>query len=499
MSVTLPDTVIGAVLAAQRRGESVIATDADKVPWYPWKRYQTEPADAAQLMTWAKNPRTTGFALITGTVSGTVVIDFDALGVPLVERHGLHPHVRTGSGGFHLRVRHPGFYVATQNSKVTKALAARYPGVDIRGDGGYAIQWGSSAIGAYEPLRDLADVDPISVLPEPMSAALGLLGADALADLGIEGEENARGADGRFHKGHRHRHLVEVASAMAGRGHSEAEILAELRRVNETDCEPAHGDAHVRETAADIHARYGKAPPEREQRHRDEHERLERLLRLSPNGLHIKHLRLVGNGPSAALVVTLGDGEEIEAERFGDLWTVGGLTRFVTQHTGVTLPGLTKAEAEEANALIRRLSDVQYATRVGDLGREHGVDFLRQATVLTLDMTDQSERYAAFTRLEALDPVRAADEHGGPTVASCCTVLQHTGDGTRLVHCGWLFSHVRHAGRVSHPAELARRMELAGWERAGGRRGRVKATSVGGLGAPIVLPFWRVPRDWEAM
>jgi hypothetical protein len=38
-------------------------------------------------------------------------------------------------------------------------------------------------------------------------------------------------------------------------------------------------------------------------------------------------------------------------------------------------------------------------------------------------------------------------------------------------------------------------MELADWTRAG-KRGRMKATSPG-LGRPIILPFWRVPADWE--
>ena len=38
-------------------------------------------------------------------------------------------------------------------------------------------------------------------------------------------------------------------------------------------------------------------------------------------------------------------------------------------------------------------------------------------------------------------------------------------------------------------------MVKAGWERSG-KRGRIKATSVG-LGSPIVLPMWVVPRGWD--
>jgi len=504
MSVTA--TLAQDVLTAAGRGESLIAVGADKRPWYSWKRYQTQPADTAQLLTWTKDPRTSAFAIVTGAISGFVVVDFDEQGVHVVEQNNLDPHVRTGRGGYHLRVTHPGFRVATQNSKVTKLLAEHWPGVDIRGDGGYAIEYGATQHGHYQHLRDLSDLDPISALPRDLAAALGLLGADALDALAghdaSTSDKAERAEDGRYHEGHRHRHLLEVASAMAGRGHTEPEILAELRRINPVDCVPPKDDAQLVDLAKDVAKRYGTAQPGLGQRRRADLERLETLLRLAQAGAHIHELRMIGNGPGAAVEIELADGTLLETDHFGDLWTHTGLAKFVSQSTGINAGGITKVEAEDANALIRRLAAIRYATGARDLGREHGLDFLRQATVETFDLTDRASRYEAFARLDAIDPVRAADpylrERGEvtPTVAACSIVLRHT-DGTRLVHCGWFFSHVRQTGKVSHPGELARRVELAGWARAG-TRGRVKATSPG-LGHPIILPFWRVEPGWEAL
>lgn len=81
-------------------------------------------------------------AIRTGAVSGLVVIDVDpphggdASVDALVRRHGALPHgraVRTGSGGSHLYLAHPGRRV--RNDAGTRLG----PGIDIRGDGGYVI------------------------------------------------------------------------------------------------------------------------------------------------------------------------------------------------------------------------------------------------------------------------------------------------------------------------------------------------------------------------
>jgi 5S rRNA maturation endonuclease (ribonuclease M5) len=229
--------------------------------------------------------------------------------------------------------------------------------------------------------------------------------------------------------------------------------------------------------------------------------RLAKLLRVADAEIRVLAIRMVGNGSTAALEIDLSNNLTIATERFGDLWTHAGLAKFVTQNTGVNAGAITKKEAEEANALIRQLARIERVTSTADLGRDHGFEFLRDAPTAPFRLADQDSRYDAFRRVDGLDPVRAL-EGGGlfdapASVASASLVLLDEPTGDRYVHCSHLFDDVRRRGRVAHPAELARRMELAGWNRRG-KRGRIKATPSSGIGDPVVLPLWRVPPGWEA-
>ena len=139
-----------AVLEAVERGESVLAVNGQKKPWYAWKRYQEIPADRDQIEAWAMSRDCAGFAVVTGAVSGLVVLDFDdADGIALCERLGLRAAPSDAmSGGFHVRFRIPASRVKTLNSETGKALQSRWHGLDIRADGGYAVEWGRNNGGA---------------------------------------------------------------------------------------------------------------------------------------------------------------------------------------------------------------------------------------------------------------------------------------------------------------------------------------------------------------
>lgn len=99
-------------------------------------------ADVDRILAWAKRWPSAGVAIATGQVSGIVVIDVDtaydgALGIAAAqERLGALPKSRTvstPSGGWHQWFR-VAYEVTVRNS--VKRLGA---GVDVRGDGGYAI------------------------------------------------------------------------------------------------------------------------------------------------------------------------------------------------------------------------------------------------------------------------------------------------------------------------------------------------------------------------
>lgn len=160
---------------ALRRGWSIIPTDHDKRPLLKsWKPYQNRRPTPQELADWAaQNPAS--WAMITGTISGRITLDFDGeAGCRTLESLGLEAHRKTPSGGFHADFQHPGWRVATLNGKSAHALGARWPGLDIRADGGYVVFTGRTKHGQYVWLRDAAPHD-LDILPEDLREFLGLL------------------------------------------------------------------------------------------------------------------------------------------------------------------------------------------------------------------------------------------------------------------------------------------------------------------------------------
>lgn len=112
-------------------------------------------------------------AIRTGRLSNTVVVDVDpdkggeeSL-AGLIERD-LTPRtalVRTGSGGLHLYYRHPGTHVPISQGRLG-------PGIDVRGDGGYAVAPPSIHPRTRRPYRWLGELDPVEMPPALVAACM---------------------------------------------------------------------------------------------------------------------------------------------------------------------------------------------------------------------------------------------------------------------------------------------------------------------------------------
>lgn len=165
-----------AVQAAAERQWSIIPVRADKRPAIPsWKGFQTERPSLQQLQAWADRPGVTGWAVITGKVSNLVILDFDGDdGRKLLKELKLRAHVTTGSGGAHVYLQHPGWAVPTLNSKSSGEMKKRWPGLDIRADGGYAVFWGKNKSGQYRWLRK-AELEPLGAIPADLRHFLHLM------------------------------------------------------------------------------------------------------------------------------------------------------------------------------------------------------------------------------------------------------------------------------------------------------------------------------------
>jgi putative DNA primase/helicase len=168
--------VAAIVAMALRLMFSIIPCHKNKHPAVAsWRPYQEQPADIAEVKAWA-SLRPDAWAIVTGAVSGVIVLDFDAPdGCETMERLGLRPHVKTPNGGYHVYLEYPGWRVKTLNCKADHALGRDFSGLDIKGDGGYVLFAGRNQTGEYVLVREDLRPDPLTVLSDSVRERLGLL------------------------------------------------------------------------------------------------------------------------------------------------------------------------------------------------------------------------------------------------------------------------------------------------------------------------------------
>lgn len=124
-----------------KRGWSVIPfRSRDKRPAIRWLEYQHRHASVEEIHAWFADRPLRNLGIVTGAISGLVVLDVDPKHggdvslAELVRDHGPLPQTVeafTGGGGRHLYFAHPGGTVRNQ-----VGLAA---GIDLRGDGGCVV------------------------------------------------------------------------------------------------------------------------------------------------------------------------------------------------------------------------------------------------------------------------------------------------------------------------------------------------------------------------
>jgi hypothetical protein len=131
----------------------------DKKAALPWAAYQKERPSGKLVKQWADDRRGLNAAVVTGAVSGVIVLDTDSADAEAeVQRRGVPrtPTVKTAKGR-HRYFKHPGFAV--------RNFAGRIPGCDLRADGGYVVAAGSihpsGFVYAWEITPDDADFAPV--------------------------------------------------------------------------------------------------------------------------------------------------------------------------------------------------------------------------------------------------------------------------------------------------------------------------------------------------
>ena len=240
-----------AALAYRTRGWSVVPIEPrGKRPLVRWEEFQARVPTRAEVTAWFDRWPDAGVGIVTGSVSGLVVVDVDprhggaeAL-AELESAHGALPssvESETGGGGRHLYFAHPG--------GVVRNRVGLAPGIDLRGDGGMVVAPPSLHAsgrryrwrGGHRPEEAALAEPPAWLLRPPGIARSGHPPAywrTRVRDPAREGERNSTIAS---LAGHLLRHGVDPDVA--------AELLLCWNRVR---CEPPLPDDEVARTVESI-------------------------------------------------------------------------------------------------------------------------------------------------------------------------------------------------------------------------------------------------------
>jgi hypothetical protein len=202
-------------------------------------------------MWWRKWPDA-NVGIVTGKESGFIALDLDPRHEgdesirKLEKRYGRMPETiesLTGGGGRHILFSHPGKRIKVMNSA---GLGGKYPGLDIRGDGGYIVAPPSNHLSGnkykWEPSHSPIDVE-LARIPDFLLKLISdkkrrISTISEVGDIIPEGERNVI--------------LTSIAGSMRRRGLTEEEIYAALEKVNINRCRPPLPDEEVRHIAKSI-------------------------------------------------------------------------------------------------------------------------------------------------------------------------------------------------------------------------------------------------------
>ncbi len=169
-----------AIALAAEYNRSIFPVKLNKFPLVKWAPFQLVCPTVEQLQQWEETFSPPAWAMVTGSISGVVTLDWDGPeGETTRDRLGIPKHRITGSGGSQSDFYHPGWKIKSLNRKSSgkSDWTVDYPGLDTRADGGIALVAGRSAKGPYVWVREPDDLLPLDMLPLDLREGLGLLHA----------------------------------------------------------------------------------------------------------------------------------------------------------------------------------------------------------------------------------------------------------------------------------------------------------------------------------
>ena len=223
-----------------------------KLPAVKWEAFQVARPTDDNLLSWFGNGTDRNIGVVTGAVSGIVVVDTDSPEAEAWAQAHLPAtpmRVQT-SKGVHRYYRHPGGQVGNRARVTTTAGELE---LDIRGDGGFVV--GPGSIHPDGPTYRAPEPWPSTLNDVPVfsSTWFGTTNADRRSDTIIS-------SDAVIPEGRRNVEMASMAGSMRRRGMSEAAIVAALKAENERRCQPPLSDVEIEAIAASV-SRYQPEPP----------------------------------------------------------------------------------------------------------------------------------------------------------------------------------------------------------------------------------------------
>lgn len=227
-------------IAYHRLGLGVIPIKAKSKnpPLVQWEQFQRRRPTEDEITKWWTDWPDANIAIITGAVSGIVVLDIDgAEGMDTVRGKHLPPtpSIKTGRGT-HYYYKHPGGHV--------KNFVGAQPGLDFRGDGGYVLAPPSiHPSGArYEWALPFNDSDDLADAPGWLLNLVSVSGgAVALVDEDLSGEDEPEWFELVMQgvgTGKRNDTAARLAGRYLGLGHSPREVRMMLSDWNKRNKPP---------------------------------------------------------------------------------------------------------------------------------------------------------------------------------------------------------------------------------------------------------------------
>lgn len=194
-----------------------------KRPLIPWAEFQQRRPTEKEIQDWIRLYPDCGVGIVTGTISGIVVLDIDSEdALRWAEQQGLleTATVKTRKG-IHVYFLHPGIYVPN-------AVNLDGMRMDIRGDGGYVVA-PPTCIGdhTYHWIKDYKG--QIAKFPETLLSQFGRKKRHS---------KTVRDLYGGVNEGERNISLTRIAGSLVSDGLTYQECLSVLLAVNEKNRPP---------------------------------------------------------------------------------------------------------------------------------------------------------------------------------------------------------------------------------------------------------------------